>query len=99
IVRNIPGGASVQYRFTIASGSGSTVTPFQTFTMAGGATGTNGAGGFITLSPALQYAVKVGSDANGSPHPSLGRVLQPQSTSGSPEAGVTIGSWSTTNGA
>ena len=32
--------------------------------------------------PMLQSVVKVGSDASGSPHPTLGSVLQPKSTSG-----------------
>jgi CxxC motif-containing protein (DUF1111 family) len=45
-----------------------------------------------------QYAVKVGSDANGSSHPNLGKVLQSQSTSGAAEATVNIGSWATTPG-
>jgi CxxC motif-containing protein (DUF1111 family) len=46
----------------------------------------------------VPYAVKVGSDASGSPHPNLGKVLQPQSTTGTPEADVNIGSWTTTAG-
>ena len=48
--------------------------------------------------PMLQSAVKVGSDANGARHPTLGSVLQPQSTTGSPEGGVTIASYTTTSG-
>ena len=32
--------------------------------------------------PMLQYLVKVGSDAKGTPHPQLGSVLQPQATKG-----------------
>jgi len=48
--------------------------------------------------PMLQSVVKVGSDASGSPHPTLGSVLQPQSTSGSPEAGVVISSYTTNTG-
>jgi CxxC motif-containing protein (DUF1111 family) len=42
--------------------------------------------------------VKVGNDASGSPHPTLGAVLQPQSTSGPVEGGVTISSYTTNNG-
>jgi CxxC motif-containing protein (DUF1111 family) len=37
--------------------------------------------------------VKVGSDANGSPHPILGAVLQPQSISGPGEGSATIASY------
>ena len=48
--------------------------------------------------PMLQSVVKVGSDANGTPDPVLGSVLQPQSTSGPAEAGVTISSYTTING-
>lgn len=46
----------------------------------------------------LQSAVKVGSDANGTRHPTLGSVLQPQITTGSPEGSATISSYSTVNG-
>jgi len=42
--------------------------------------------------------VRVGSDATGTPHADLGRYLSPLSTTGSPEAGVTIASWTTVNG-
>jgi CxxC motif-containing protein (DUF1111 family) len=49
--------------------------------------------------PMLQSVVKVGSDASGSPDPILGSVLQPQSTSGPAEGGVTISSYTTTSGA
>ncbi|STY28342.1 Predicted thiol oxidoreductase [Legionella wadsworthii] len=38
------------------------------------------------------YTVKVG-DQNGNIHPKLGRVLQPRSTSGTPEATVLIQNW------
>ncbi len=48
--------------------------------------------------PMLQSVVRVGSDANGTPDPVLGSVLQPQSTTGTPEAGVTISSYTTING-
>ncbi|HSU56419.1 MAG TPA: di-heme oxidoredictase family protein, partial [Candidatus Dormibacteraeota bacterium] len=48
--------------------------------------------------PMLQSVVKVGSDGNGSPHPTLGSVLQPQSLSGPPEAGVVISSYTTNSG-
>ena len=43
--------------------------------------------------PMLQSVVKVASDANGTPHPTLGSVLQPQSTSGPVEGGATIASY------
>jgi CxxC motif-containing protein (DUF1111 family) len=48
--------------------------------------------------PMLQSVVKVGSDAYGSPHPTLGSVLQPQSTSGPAEGGAMITSYTTNNG-
>ena len=48
--------------------------------------------------PMLQSVVKVGSDASGMPDPVLGSVLQPQSTSGPAEAGVTIASYTTVSG-
>jgi CxxC motif-containing protein (DUF1111 family) len=48
--------------------------------------------------PMLQSVVKVGSDATGSPHPTLGSVLQPQSISGPAEGGVTISSYTTNTG-
>ena len=40
----------------------------------------------------------MGSDANGSPHPTLGSVFQPQSTSGPGEGSVAIASYTTTSG-
>jgi CxxC motif-containing protein (DUF1111 family) len=46
----------------------------------------------------LQSVVKVASDASGTPDPVLGSVLQSQNTSGSPEAGVSIGSYTVTSG-
>jgi len=46
----------------------------------------------------LQSVVKVGSDANGTPHPTLGSVLQSQSTSGPAEGSATIASYTTING-
>jgi len=54
------------------------------------------------LAPAVgttleQLVVKVG-DANGAPLPGLGGVLQPKRISGTPEGGVTIGSWIEANG-
>ncbi len=49
--------------------------------------------------PLLKYLVRVGSDAKGTPHPKLGAALQGQSTKGTPEAGVTISSWTTIDGA
>jgi CxxC motif-containing protein (DUF1111 family) len=43
----------------------------------------------------FQTVVKVGSDATGSPHPTLGSVLQPQATSGPVEGSATIASYTT----
>ena len=49
--------------------------------------------------PLLQYVVHVGSDAKGTPHPKLGSTLQSQAAPGStPEGGVSISSWTTTDG-
>jgi len=48
--------------------------------------------------PMVKYAVHVGIDAKGTPHPKLGATLQSQALKGSPEGGVTIGSWTTTDG-
>lgn len=48
--------------------------------------------------PMTQSVVKVGSDANGSPHPTLGAVLQPQATNASVEGSATIESFTTING-
>jgi CxxC motif-containing protein (DUF1111 family) len=48
--------------------------------------------------PMLQSVVKVGSNAAGSPHPALGSVLQPRSTSGPVEATATISSYTDTTG-
>lgn len=45
--------------------------------------------------PMLQAVVKVGNDASGSPHPTLGSVLQPQSTSGPIEGSAIIASYTT----
>jgi len=44
-----------------------------------------------------QYVVKVG-DVAGNPHPQLGAVVQPDFTSGVAEGGVTLSSWSESNG-
>jgi CxxC motif-containing protein (DUF1111 family) len=41
---------------------------------------------------------RVGSDAAGASHPDLGNVLQPIITSGTPEGGASIASYTTTNG-
>jgi len=49
-------------------------------------------------SPMFQSVVKVGSDDLGSPHPDLGSILQPQSTTGPAEASVSISSYTTTTG-
>ena len=48
--------------------------------------------------PMLRTVVKVGSDASGTPHPVLGAVLQPQSTSGAAEAAAVIASYTSING-
>jgi CxxC motif-containing protein (DUF1111 family) len=48
--------------------------------------------------PMLQTVMKVGSDAGGSPHPTLGSVLQPLSTSGPGEASATIASYTIFDG-
>jgi hypothetical protein len=48
--------------------------------------------------PMLQTVMKVGSNAGGSPHPTLGSVLQPLSTSGPGEASATIASYTNFNG-
>lgn len=45
-----------------------------------------------------QNLVKVGIDAGGTPHPTLGSVLQPQSTSGPAEGSASISSYTTVNG-
>ena len=45
--------------------------------------------------PMFQTVVKVGRDANGSPHPTLGSVLQGQSASGPTEGGATISGYTT----
>jgi CxxC motif-containing protein (DUF1111 family) len=48
--------------------------------------------------PMNRTLVKVGSDANGSPHPILGAVLQPQSTIGPVEGSATISSYTNIDG-
>lgn len=99
IIRDVPGGATVQYRFTIGvDPSGQTTTSFTTFTMAGGTQASNGSYGHFTLEPELQYVFKVGADAAGASLPTLGKVLQPRITSGTPEGGVTLSGWTTVNG-
>ena len=101
IVRDVPGGSSVTYHFTIGNDSGGlSTTPPSTFTMGQSGSGGNSSYGYFVLSPAMRYVVKVGVVNGGTvtPHPQLGSVLQPLSTSGTPEAGVTIGSWTTTSG-
>ncbi|MBT8137428.1 MAG: discoidin domain-containing protein [Gammaproteobacteria bacterium] len=47
--------------------------------------------------PLRQYVVRTGDDS-GNPDPLTGAVLQPLSTSGSPEGSVTIASWTESNG-
>lgn len=48
--------------------------------------------------PLTKWVFKVGSDANGSPHPTLGSVLQPQSASGPNEGTVSIASYTNISG-
>ncbi|MEP4076357.1 di-heme oxidoredictase family protein [Haloferula sp.] len=48
--------------------------------------------------PMFQTVVKVGSDAEGTPHPTLGSVIQPQTTGASAEASATIASYVTSSG-
>jgi CxxC motif-containing protein (DUF1111 family) len=48
--------------------------------------------------PMLQSVVKVGSNASGAAHPTLGSVLQPQSTNGPGEGSATISSYTTFTG-
>lgn len=48
--------------------------------------------------PMFQSVVKVGSDLLGTPHLSLGSVLQSQTTSGSPEGSAVISSYTYING-
>lgn len=101
VVKDIPGGATVKYHFTIAEGSGLKVTPEAQFIAGGGGSGGTGGYGYSVLAPPLSYTLKVGQ-VNGttvSPHPQLGHALQSQSISGdSPEGTVRISSWTTTGG-
>ncbi len=48
--------------------------------------------------PLTKWVFKVGSNASGSPHPTLGSVLQPQSVSGPNEGSVSIASYTNTTG-
>jgi CxxC motif-containing protein (DUF1111 family) len=48
--------------------------------------------------PLTKWVFKVGSNASGATHPTLGHVLQPHSTSGPNEGNVTIASYTTTSG-
>jgi CxxC motif-containing protein (DUF1111 family) len=48
--------------------------------------------------PLQGAAVRVAADAAGAPHPQLGTYLQPQSTSGAPEGGVTLSGYTSTQG-
>ncbi|PTL78514.1 di-heme oxidoredictase family protein [Vitiosangium sp. GDMCC 1.1324] len=100
-VRDIPGGATVQYHFTIANASGGAVdTAAAQFTVSGGGSGGTSSYGYSVLSPPLSYVIKVGqvSGTTVTDHPLLGAALQSQSTSGSPEGNVSISSWTTTSG-
>lgn len=48
--------------------------------------------------PLTKWVFKVGSNAGGAAHPTLGHVLQSQSTTGPNEGNVSIASYTTTNG-
>lgn len=48
--------------------------------------------------PLEQSVVRIGIDDCGAPHPTLGNVLQPNSTSGIPEGLTTISNYTTTSG-
>lgn len=48
--------------------------------------------------PLTKWVFKVGSAVSGTAHPTLGHVLQPQSTSGPNEGNVAIASYTTTSG-
>lgn len=48
--------------------------------------------------PLTKWVFKVGSDSIGTEHPTLGHVLQPQSSSGPSEGTVSIASYTTTSG-
>ncbi|ADO74655.1 di-heme oxidoredictase family protein [Stigmatella aurantiaca] len=101
VVKGLPGGAAVQYHFTIGNASGglSTTTPVQ-FTVSDGNSSGSSSYGYTVLSPPLLYTVKVGqvSGTTVTAHPQLGWILQPQSTSGSAEGAVRISSWTATSG-
>jgi CxxC motif-containing protein (DUF1111 family) len=48
--------------------------------------------------PLLKYLVRVGSDAQGTPHPKLGSTLQMQAAEGKPEATAFLAGWTTIEG-
>ena len=48
--------------------------------------------------PLSKYAVHVGSDAKGTPHPKLGSMLQTQAVTGQPEGSIAIANWAVTKG-
>lgn len=48
--------------------------------------------------PMFKSVTRVGTDANGSPHPTLGSVLQPQATTGTVEGSAIITSYTNTPG-
>jgi CxxC motif-containing protein (DUF1111 family) len=52
----------------------------------------------LTGAAMLKSVVRVGSSAAGASHPDLGFVLQQLNTSGAPEGGANIASWSNVNG-
>ncbi|MGH8047767.1 MAG: di-heme oxidoredictase family protein, partial [Chthoniobacterales bacterium] len=52
----------------------------------------------LTGAAMLKSVVRVGSDATGTSLASIGKTLQQLNTSGAPEAGVSIASWTTVNG-
>jgi CxxC motif-containing protein (DUF1111 family) len=100
VVPGIPEGASVGYHFTIGTATGLITTPPAQFTMASGGSGGSDGHGYLVLSPPLKYVVRVGqvSGTTVTAHPQLGFILQPQTTSGAPEGGVSIAGWTTTSG-
>ena len=101
IARDVPGGATVTYHFTIGSPSGGqSDTAAAQFAAVGGVSGGSANHGHLVLSPPLKGLIRVGqvSGTTVSAHPQLGFVLQPESTGGSPEGGVSISGWTSTDG-
>ncbi|MCE9674021.1 thiol oxidoreductase [Myxococcus stipitatus] len=100
LLKDIPAGTAVQYHFTIGNSAGglSTTSPVS-FTVSGGGTSGGNLFGHVVVAPPLRYTVRVGAVGTSvTAHPALGWVLQPQSTTGSPEGNVSISGWTLTNG-